>query len=73
MYVLIPMIIGPVVAQEVINAFNKGVADSDIVYPMELFLAGAVVMLFCFIPARIVRDNQDKRHKELLEDIVNEK
>ena len=73
MYVLIPMIIGPVVAQGVINMYNKGVADSDIVYPMELFLADAVVMLFCFIPARIVRNNHEKRHKELLNDMNENK
>ncbi|MCC8073431.1 MAG: MFS transporter [Clostridiales bacterium] len=57
MYVLVPMIIGPVVAQIIISLMNKGVADADIVYPMELFLGAAVIMLFCFIPAKIVRNN----------------
>lgn len=66
MYVLVPMIIGPVVAQVIINAFNKGIAESEIVYPMELFLGAAVIMLFAFIPAKIVRDNQPKLHDELM-------
>lgn len=58
MYVLVPMIIGPVVAQTIIKAANRGVASENIVYPMELFLGAAVIMLFCFIPAKIVRANQ---------------
>lgn len=66
MYVLVPMIIGPVIAQIIINCANKGVADSDIVYPMELFLGAAAVMLFCFIPAKAVRDNQPKYHDMLM-------
>lgn len=66
MYVLIPMIIGPVVAQLIIGAFNKGVADENIVYPMELFLGAAVLMFLCFIPARIVRNNQPQMHDELM-------
>lgn len=60
MYVLVPMIIGPLVAQTIINAFNKGVAENEIVYPMELFLGSAVIMLFCFIPAKIVKNNLPK-------------
>lgn len=66
MYVLIPMIFGPLFAQGVINAMNKGVADSDIVYPMELFLVSAVVLLFCLIPSKIVRNAQDEKHRELM-------
>lgn len=69
MYVLVPMIIGPLVAQTIINAANKGVADADIVYPMELFLGAAAVMLFCFIPAKIVRDRQAEYHDELMKQI----
>lgn len=69
MYVLVPMIIGPVVAQIIINIYNKGAADSDIVYPMELFLGAAIIMLFAFIPAKIVRDNQPKLHDELMKKI----
>lgn len=69
MYVLVPMIIGPIVSQVVINACNKGVADEDIVYPMELFLGAAIIMLFAFIPAKIVRDNQPKYHDELMKNI----
>lgn len=69
MYVLVPMIIGPLVAQTIINTANKGVADADIVYPMELFLGAAAVMLFCFIPAKIVRDRQPEYHDELMKQI----
>ena len=68
MYVLVPMILGPLAAQAIINFANRGVTnDADIVYPMELFLGSAVIMLFCFIPAKIVRDNQPKHHEELME------
>ena len=66
--VLVPMILGPLAAQAIINFANRGVTnDADIVYPMELFLGSAVIMLFCFIPAKIVRDNQPKHHEELME------
>jgi hypothetical protein len=71
MYVLVPMIIGPVIAQIIINATNKGVADADIVYPMELFLGSAVVLLFCFIPSKIVRDKQNDYHNMLIEEMKN--
>ncbi len=72
MYVLIPMIIGPVIAQAIINAANKGVAQSEITYPMELFLGAAVVLVFCFIPSKILREKQGEHHKKLLEEIVKE-
>jgi len=67
MYVLVPMILGPLVSQFIINTANRGVTnDAEIVYPMELFLGAAAVMLFCFIPAKIVRDNQPKFHDDLM-------
>lgn len=69
MYVLVPMIIGPIVAQAIIKAANRGVASENIVYPMELFLGAAVIMLFCFIPAKIVRANQPQHHNELINKI----
>lgn len=69
MYVLVPMIIGPIVAQIIITSANKGVSDSDIVYPMELFLGAAVIMLFAFIPAKVVRDNQPNQHEKLLNEL----
>lgn len=72
MYVLVPMIVGPLVAQFIINMFNRGVDEADIVYPMELFLGAAFVMLFCFIPAKIVRDNEPKHHEQLLEKMKKE-
>ena len=72
MYVLVPMVIGPLVAQFIINRANRGVTnESEIVYPMELFLGAAFIMLFCFIPAAIVRKNQPKYHDELLKEINN--
>ena len=72
MYVLVPMIIGPLVAQFIIGLANPGVEnEADIVYPMELFLGAAFVTLFCFIPARIVRNNEPKHHEELLEKMKN--
>ena len=74
MYVLVPMIIGPLVSQLIINMANRGVSnDADIVYPMELFLGAAIVMAFCFIPAKIVRDNEAKHHEELMKNIEKDK
>lgn len=71
MYVLVPMIIGPLISQFIINTANRGVTnDADIVYPMELFLGAAVVMLFCFLPAKIVRDKQSEHHNELMNEII---
>lgn len=73
MYVLVPMIIGPLVAQFIINMANRGVTnESDIVYPMELFIGSAAIMLFCFIPATVVRNNQPQFHDELMKQINNE-
>lgn len=69
MYVLIPMIIGPLAAQFIIHFANKGVSDENIVYPMELFLGAAVIMLFCFIPAKIVRDKQPEYHDKLMNEL----
>ena len=71
MYVLVPMIVGPLVAQTIINAANRGVEDSQIVYPMELFLGAAAVMVFCFIPAAIVRKNQPAYHDKLMKQMEN--
>lgn len=72
MYVLVPMVVGPVVSQLIINMFNKGVADENIVYPMELFLGAAVIMLFCFIPAKIVREKQSAFHDKLISQMKEE-
>lgn len=66
MYVLVPMVVGPLVAQAIINSANKGVAADDIVYPMELFLGAALMMIFCFIPAAVVRNKQPQMHDELM-------
>ena len=51
--VLVPMIIGPIAAQIIITSANKGVNDSEIVYPMELFLGAAVIMLFALFRQRL--------------------
>lgn len=69
MYVLVPMIVGPLIAQTIISATNRGVADADIVYPMELFLGAAIVMLFAFIPAAVVRNKQAAHHDKLMKEI----
>lgn len=69
MYVLIPMIIGPVIAQIIISAYNKGVPDESIVYPMELFLGSAVVTLLCLIPSKILKKKQNEHHEELLKEL----
>ncbi len=73
MYVLVPMIAGPLAAQAIINFANKGVSDADIVYPMELFLGAGAVMLFCFIPAKIVRSRQGGQHDKLMKQLKAEK
>lgn len=73
MYVLIPMIVGPVIAQIIISLTNKGVSDSEIIYPMELFLGAAVVLMFCFIPSKTVRNKQNEYHNELIERMKTEK
>ncbi len=69
MYVLVPMIAGPIIAQIIINAANQGVRETEIVYPVELFLGAAAVMCLCFIPASIVRNKQDEHHNQLLKEL----
>lgn len=72
MYVLVPMVVGPVVSQFIINMLNRGVDEKDIVYPMELFLGAAAIMLFCFIPAKLVREKQGAFHEKLMEEMKEE-
>ncbi len=57
LFVLLPMLIGPAVAQFTINSVDMRTADGAILYPPELFLAGAVVVAFAFIPAFFVKKN----------------
>lgn len=57
LFVLLPMLIGPAVAQFTINKVDMRTADGLILYPPELFLAGAVVVAFAFIPAYFVKKN----------------
>ena len=73
MYVLVPMIIGPIIAQAIINFANRGVASQDIVYPMELFLGCAAVLLLCFIPSYYLRDEDAKHHEMLINELTESK
>lgn len=73
MYVLVPMIIGPIIAQAIINFANRGVASQDIVYPMELFLGCAAVLLLCFIPSYYLRDEDAKHHEMLINKLTESK
>lgn len=57
LFVLVPMIVGPSIAQLTINAVNQRTPEGEIIYPPELFLVAAVVVAFCFIPAYFVRKN----------------
>ncbi|MEG2688442.1 MAG: MFS transporter, partial [Clostridia bacterium] len=75
MWVLIPMLIGPLIAQliiklsgtyvpvEVSPAFPDGL---KLVYPYELFLGAAVVAAFTLIPAYFVAKNDKKIRAKLI-------
>lgn len=73
MYVLVPMIIGPIIAQAIISFVNRGVESQDIVYPMELFLGCAAVLLLCFIPSYYLRDEDAKHHEMLINELTESK
>lgn len=73
MYVLVPMIIGPIIAQAIISFVNRGVESQDIVYPMELFLGCAAVLLLCFIPSYYLRDEDAKHHQMLINELTESK
>lgn len=73
MYVLVPMIIGPIIAQAIISFANRGVESQDIVYPMELFLGCAAVLLLCFIPSYYLRDEDAKHHQMLINELTESK
>lgn len=73
MYVLVPMIIGPIIAQAIIGFANRGVESQDIVYPMELFLGCAAVLLLCFIPSYYLRDEDAKHHEMLINELTESK
>jgi hypothetical protein len=66
LFVLLPMIIGPAVAQFTINTVDMRTADGTILYPPELFLAGAVVVAFTFIPAYFVKKNDRNIRAKLI-------
>ena len=71
LFVLIPMLIGPAVAQVTINSVDMRTADGTILYPPELFLAGAVVVAFCFIPAFFVKKNDKVIRAKLIKEKEN--
>lgn len=73
MYVLVPMIIGPIIAQAIISFANRGVESQDIIYPMELFLGCAAVLLLCFIPSYYLRDEDAKHHEMLINELTESK
>lgn len=73
MYVLVPMIIGPIIAQAIISFANRGVESQDIVYPMELFLGCAAVLVLCFIPSYYLRDEDAKHHEMLINELTESK
>lgn len=68
LFVLVPMLIGPGVAQFTINSVNMRAADGTILYPPELFLAGAVVVAFALIPAYFVKKNDKVIRAKLIKE-----
>lgn len=72
LFVLLPMLIGPGVAQYTINTVNMRTPDGMILYPPELFLAGAVVVAFAFIPAYFVKKNDKVIRAKLLAEKAEE-
>ena len=68
MYVLVPMIIGPIAAQIIITSANRALTTANSI-SYGAFLGAAVIMLFAFIPAKIVRDNQPNQHEKLLNEL----
>ncbi|MBQ4626105.1 MAG: hypothetical protein IJB45_02505, partial [Clostridia bacterium] len=73
LFVLVPMLIGPAVAQFTINTVNMRTQTGEILYPPELFLAGAVVVAFSFIPAFFVKKNDRIIRTKLISKINSEK
>ncbi len=68
LFVLVPMIIGPAVAQFTINSVDMRASDGTILYPPELFLAGAVVVAFAVIPAYFVKKNDKVIRAKLIKE-----
>ncbi len=71
LYVLLPMIIGPIVGMIIINAVGLTAEDGSVLYPPELFLGGAVIVAFALIPAWFVRKNDSIIRKKKLAEIEN--
>ncbi|MBO5859725.1 MAG: MFS transporter [Clostridia bacterium] len=68
LFVLVPMIIGPAVAQFTINSVDMRASDGTILYPPELFLAGAVVVVFAVVPAYFVKKNDKVIRAKLIKE-----
>lgn len=68
LFVLLPMIIGPAIGQFTINSVNMRDADGVILYPPEIFLAGAVVVAFAVIPAYFVKKNDKVIRAQLIKE-----
>lgn len=68
LFVLVPMIVGPAVAQFTINKVNMRAPDGTILYPPELFLAGAIVVAFAVIPAFFVKKNDKVIRAKLIKE-----
>lgn len=73
MYVLIPMIIGPLVGQFIINTVNLRTPEGVILYPPELFLGATVIICLAFIPSYFVKRNDKIIRAKLLEKIEKER
>ena len=68
LFVLVPMIIGPAVAQFTINSVDMRASDGTILYPPELFLSGAVVVVFAVVPAYFVKKNDKVIRAKLIKE-----
>lgn len=71
LFVLLPMLIGPAVAQFTIEKVDMRTPDGLILYPPELFLAGAAVVAFAFIPAYFVKKNDKNIRAKLIAEKEN--
>lgn len=65
------MLVGPGVAQFTINTVDMRTAEGMILYPPELFLAGAIVVAFAFIPAYFVKKNDKVIRAKLIAEKEN--
>lgn len=57
LFVLVPMIIGPVAGNIIIESVGLKNALGELLYPTDMFLGASIIMLFAFVPAFFVRKN----------------